>query len=480
MKINALKGRLVIIVSTIFLLAWLTLSILVVFSNRDIDLMVTDALLQQDAELIALFVKDIGQKRGENGTPSWSDQVFATKRRWWSRHLQHNYGRSFQVWYDGRQLLSTASRPTLPAPDQEGFSTVTPPNSGKIDTYWRVYVYRDRDYGFWVMTVQSLSAVDELAWSLLFDHLWPIVLIAPLTALAFFWGVSRGLKPLSLAAHQIARREPNDLRPINLEAIPSEVFPLLQAINNLMQQQQAALERVDQALVNEKRFTAHAAHELLTPLSAIKTEAQLQALAVDQDDRGRSEALEEICHRVDRATHTVEQLVTLARLEPEWTREPPTLGHPPTQLDLVKRLQECAAQYGEQIDAKAIDFELIADGQLMISGVDIALSVLIRNLLDNAVRYVPPGGKIRICAQEESRQVRLTVTNSGRCLPDYLKDRIFERFVRGPDEVETGSGLGLSIVRRAAEIHGAKLSTGVPTWGEGVRFDVLFPPPASP
>ncbi|PIE08684.1 MAG: hypothetical protein CSA74_01220 [Rhodobacterales bacterium] len=249
---------------------------------------------------------------------------------------------------------------------------------------------------------------------------------------------------------------------------PVELLPLQQKIMALEVEYAAVVDKLDARLEGEKQFTANAAHELLTPLAAIKTEVQLQrSLARDDDTRA---VFDEIGTRVDRASHTVDQLMTLARLDPENQRTEPG------PLDLAALLRESVAGTGDRLAAKTIRLSADIPDALPFRGHGDALRIMFKNLLDNAVRYSPDGGRLEIALTRAPDGVRFRIANDCRQrVPQYLVEHMDQRFVRGAGEVETGTGLGMSIITRCAHMHGAEVIITPSPDNMQLTFCVVFP-----
>jgi signal transduction histidine kinase len=294
--------------------------------------------------------------------------------------------------------------------------------------------------------------------------LLPLLLVLPLTVALLYIGVARGLQPLKTLASQIARRSPGVLQPVDTAGVPTEMLGVVSSLNELLRLLALALE-------GEQRFTANAAHELLTPLAAIKTEVQLCQLQLD-DQRGEA-MLARIAQRVDRATHTVEQLLTLARLDPDI----PLLTE---QVDLKNLIEEVLADTAPLAESCKQQVALQADENLVVTGSEQGLTILLRNLLRNAFRYASDGSVIQVTLHGRD-PVQLEVRNDCQALSSEEFARICERFYRVPGSVGQGAGLGLSIVARIAEQHGAELAVG-PAFtdqggaGQGFCVRLSFPP----
>lgn len=217
----------------------------------------------------------------------------------------------------------------------------------------------------------------------------------------------------------------------------------------------------------ERHFTANAAHELLTPLSAIKTEVQLQQRLVKNEQM--KTWLGELLTRVNRATHTVDQLMTLARLDPD--DEPGETS----ELDAAMMISEIVEDYQEKWQGKFIEISKDFAENNIVLAYPALCDTLLRNLLSNACKYTPVEGEIKIETKAEKDQLTIRIGNSSERLPEYLLDHMFERFVRGPHAVETGSGLGLAIAKRIAELHGTTLFPEIAKDKESISFEFSLP-----
>ena len=297
--------------------------------------------------------------------------------------------------------------------------------------------------------------------------LHPLLFAVPGLAVAIWLAVGVGLAPLGRFAGEVEQRAPDNLAPLALARVPREVLPLQQALN-------ALFARLRQSRELERRFTADAAHELRTPLAAIRTQAEV-ALNADDGAQARR-ALANVVGGAERATRLVEQLLTLARLDPQTALERPQ----PIGLRALAR--DAVAAQAPSAARRNIDLGLLPGDERTVHGDPLLLAVLLRNLVDNAVRYTPPGGRVDL-AVEEAHAARggyplLRVTDSGPGIAPAAREQAFERFHRGPDHREEGSGLGLSIVRRIAELHRATLTLDDGPGGRGLTVRVGFPPAA--
>jgi signal transduction histidine kinase len=304
----------------------------------------------------------------------------------------------------------------------------------------------------------QLAESDEQRHELVRDIAWRVIAPAlfglPFLGLWVWLATRRALQPLNAVAAQIATSRPERLRALAPASAPEEIRPLVEAINNLF-------GRVEQTLEAERRFTADAAHELRTPLAALATQAQVALRARDDDER--QHAIEQLAAGSRRAARLVDQLLTLARLDPD-------APLPQDSVHLDRLTEEVCAAHGGQALLKDIALELEASPTTVKGNADM-LRVLLRNLVDNALRYTPPGGRVTVAVAPG----RLSVADSGPGIPAEERERVFDRFHRLAGQETEGSGLGLSIVARIAEMHGAKISLESGGDGSGLRVEVRFP-----
>jgi two-component system OmpR family sensor kinase/two-component system sensor histidine kinase QseC len=295
----------------------------------------------------------------------------------------------------------------------------------------------------------------------------PLLLLLPLLGAAVVGVVGSGLRPLRRVAGEVQRRDVHSLAPIAAARLPQEISPLVNELNRL-------LKRLDEAFQTQRAFVADAAHELRSPLTALSLELQLLDRAPDQ--QARDEALANLKAAAARAIHLVEQLLTLARNEP---REP--VGGL-AEVPLEQPVADGVADAHALAAARRVELSLEADSAT-VRGDREALRILVRNLVDNAVRYSPEGGRVRVRARGGSRAgghiepALIEVADSGPGVAAPDRERVFDRFHRRAGSPEGGSGLGLAIVKAIADRHGAKVRLGDAPGG-GLLVTVLFPPPA--
>ena len=328
---------------------------------------------------------------------------------------------------------------------------------------WRTYGLRTPASQVLVQVGELLQVRKETVKYIVLNSLWPLLAALPLFGLVIWLTVSGGLKPLQQVAKKVERRDPNSLVPISPEGVPYEVVPMVESLNRLFL-------RVQNAFENERRFTADAAHELRTPLAALKTMAQAKQLNDHQHEH--TVFLEQIVKGVDRTTHLLEQLLTLARMDSQSNSLTDL-----QQVDLAELVVQVLSVMGEAALNKEID--LACEGcedQCQINAYAPALEILLRNLIDNAIRYTPQGGSVRLSLLREAQAVKLLIDDSGPGIPDDQISSMFQRFRRGLGNQANGSGLGLSIVQRIVELHHASLQVQNHDDEAGLNITLTFKP----
>jgi two-component system OmpR family sensor kinase len=269
--------------------------------------------------------------------------------------------------------------------------------------------------------------------------LLPVLAAIPLFGLFIWVAVGRGLNPLRAMASAVQTRSPDLLEPIVEERTPTEIKPLVGAINRLLQ-------RLANALSVQRRFVADAAHELRTPLTALQLQAQLAGGA--RIEAERITAFAALHESLKRETHLVEQLLALARQEPDSTTRPAE------QVDLDALARLLIEEKLPLAEAKRIDLGMVRSERAAVRGDANALRIMLRNLIDNAIRYTLEGGRVDVAVAREAACVILEVSDTGPGIPSEERERVFDRFYRSPgNDVPTGSGLGLAIVKTVVEKH---------------------------
>ena len=358
-----------------------------------------------------------------------------------------------QVWTaDGRAIYASRAHAALPTRAQLGFADVSV--GGQV---WRSFSVAMPSRV--IQVSQPLQIRRRLAADAAWRAVWPLLLVAPFIALAAAWSTALALRPLRRVADDVRQRDEQSLQPLPADGLPDEVAPLVASLN-------ALLQRLGQSLDTQRAFVADAAHELRSPLTALKL--QLQLLKRAGSDAERSAAAEALAAGIDRAARLVEQLLTLARSEPG------AAATPLQPLDLSELVREAVADTVPLALARGTALELQADAPVSINGDRAALRALVRNLADNAVRYSPPGARVELRVDTPQGVPTLTVDDAGPGIPPADRERVFDRFYRRGLSEEPGTGLGLAIVRGVAQRHGARVTLGDAPLG-GLRVTLQFP-----
>jgi two-component system sensor histidine kinase QseC len=363
----------------------------------------------------------------------------------------------FQVWDKNGQLLlhSVNHRADNLRDTPLGFSDI------QLDgNDWRVYVATDARSKAKIIVAELYDIRNKLADDITRNNGYILLVTYPIFGILIWIIVGLALRSISRVTGEISNRASTYLEPVNAENTPVEIKPLVVELNQLFIRLQLAFDR-------NKRFAADAAHELRTPLAALKTQAQVALIADNPADRFH--ALQKVVQSVDRSSHVVTQLLTLSRLNQEEAL------NDINPFDLHKLATEIIAFLVPVAFEKNIEVELSNPPKhTIILGNDVAMGILIRNIVDNAIRYTPPQGEIKIHIINKNNQVIFRVIDSGPGIPEELRERVFERFYRILGSVPSGSGLGLAIVHQIAELHHAQMKLSTPASNKGLQFDVIF------
>jgi len=361
-----------------------------------------------------------------------------------------------QIWtIDGRRIYIGPERAVLPPNSTTiGYSTVNT-SSGQ----WRVYGTESPTKV--VQVAQPMSVRRQEAAQLALRTLAPFALLMPVLGLIVWLTVGRALQPLQRLARAVKARRVNAVEPLSAERLPDEVRPLVDSLNDLLARLTAALDR-------ERAFMADAAHELRTPLTALHL--QLGELARASTESERAEAMGKLSEGMQRASRLVEQLLALARQEPR--AEP---AHTRFALDELGR--EIVAELVPLADSRRIDLGMSEAQTVFVRGDRDAVATLIRNLVDNAVRYTPAGGRVDVSVERSATlpaQAIVRVIDNGPGIAREERERVFDRFYRRPGTRHPGSGLGLAIVKAIAVAHGATVELGEGADGQGLAVSVTL------
>jgi two-component system, OmpR family, sensor kinase len=345
------------------------------------------------------------------------------------------WNRNGEAVYHSNQAPAFARQP-------EGFSTVE-----RGEYRWRTFGVAQKDR--YVQVAQPISVREDLALQLAWHTLWPLALLVPVTIVLVLLVVARGLAPIGGLSCALTTRSIDSLEPLRLDgSVPVEIRPLVEALNDLLQ-------RLHTASQAQRTFIADAAHELRSPLAALKL--QLQAASRDGSLKGEGQTLERVEGRVNRMIHLVQQLLTLARED----------AHPVTSrvpVSLRRLGEQAVGDFSLLAETREIDLGLECEGAhtegdaYTVLAEPHGMGVLLGNLVSNAIRHTPRGGRVDVILRRMGAEVGFDVVDSGSGIPQAELERVFDRFYRGEEAQGGGSGLGLAIVSRIAERHQLALS----------------------
>lgn len=312
---------------------------------------------------------------------------------------------------------------------------------GRKKDMWRIFWLTSADKNFTIAVGQELEFRDDAALELVEETLLPWLVGLSVLLLAVIWMVSRELRPLRRIADELSERDSDNLHPLSLSGQASEILPLIKAINT-------QFSRIEQMLQRERGFISDSAHELRSPLTALKVQLEVAQLA-DDDAAARHQALQKLNQGIDRSTRLVEQLLALSRLDSA------AVAANDEPLDWPALVNAAVNEQLPAAEEKKINIKTSTDGSTPTTcGQPLLWALLLRNLLDNAVRYSPEEAQISIELKDET----LSVTNSNTVVAAEYLPRLKERFFRPAGQKSTGSGLGLSIVERIAELHRCRVA----------------------
>ncbi|MCW8450647.1 ATP-binding protein [Legionella quinlivanii] len=366
---------------------------------------------------------------------------------------------NFQVWTNGgKLLLHSPTAPKIPLTSEiDGFSDRFLSNQK-----WRVFTTYNDKAGIRTVLAERYDTRNELGHRIAQDDLYIMLLTFPLSGLLIWIIIGRGLDSLDRVAQEVANRAPTHLEPVDLQEVPEEIKPVIDELNKLFYRLQEGFER-------EKRFAADAAHELRTPLAALKAQAQVALNTSNIDEK--NQALHKLIASVNRSTHIVQQLLTMSKLVPGSSGI-----NDVDEVNLIKVAREIMAMLAPSALEKQIELEFEHDDNLpVLEGNSTAVGILIRNLVDNAIRYCKENGKVIVRVFQKESHLIFEVSDNGPGIPEELQSRVFERFFRVLGNKSPGSGLGLAIVRQICDLHGARVELESPKEGSGLIVRVLFP-----
>jgi two-component system sensor histidine kinase QseC len=447
--LTSLRGRLVVLLLGVVTVVWLAAALLTwVGARHELDELL-DGHLAQAASLLIVQQTRVHHDDDDGEYPADATSL-------------HKYAPmvAFQVFQGDRLVMHSSNAGTVAmAALTSGFVTVD-----KADgVQWRVFATRGDKLvrpDTQVYVGEQTASRGKILKAVLKNALLPLFFALPLLAMASLWAVSRGLLPLQQLGDTLRRRQPQAMEPIVLADLPEEMQPMVDALN-------ALLEKIQTMVESERRFTADAAHELRTPIAAIRAQAQV-AMGAGADSAQLAHALAFTLAGCDRATHLIAQLLTLARLDVASPLQA-------SILDVAALVQHVAADLAPEALARGQTLYLDASQGCLVTGEKGLLSILVRNLIDNAVRYCPPGALIHVTVHKHRGDILLSFEDSGPGMSEKDMARLGERFYRVLGNTQPGSGLGWSIVQRIAEVSGVQLEVATSATLGGLKVTVKWP-----
>lgn len=354
---------------------------------------------------------------------------------------------------NNRTYLSAELESPFPIIEQEGLATIL--HEGRT---WRIFNLKT-ETGFNILTAQPTDVRLSMAFGSALHILQPLVLLLPFLVIAVWLLVSQGLASLNRTAKIVSTRSSSSLEALLTRGLPREVLQLVSALNEL-------LAKLQDSLQAQKRFASDAAHELRTPLTALKLQVQLAERA--KTPEAREKAFNRLHAGIDRATGLVQQLLVIARLDPDAHQKPFT------EVDLARVIESVADELGVVAQQKNISLTYKSQ-EVTVAGMEEALKLLVTNLTDNAIRYTQEGGAIELTVQQMNNHAVICVADNGPGIAPEERERVFDRFYRALGTKTQGHGLGLAIVKRIVEIHHGTIRIEDGLQGQGTCMRIELP-----
>ena len=459
MRPDSLRGRLRWMIMGMLVLCLLPLALFSFRRTTDEMSQLSDARLAEAAHTIATIIRQAGIETFEGHEGMLVPVRRKSELRLAGEVATNESVVGFQVFdRQGRLVLGTANLMTLPATpdDRSAYHDLQ-----KQHHVWRTFNYVDPHSNYVIRVADRYDSREEIVHALWLDHGLPFLLGLPVLALLVGWAVARGLRPLGDLTTALSTREPGSRERIVLPDAPRELRPVLAALNEQLDRQEDALER-------ERRFSADVAHELRTPLASIMLNLESAMATIDLDEI--QDSLGGAHNSAMALTHRIEQLLALAKLEAD------AVSNQPATVDLMQVADTVVEELAPVIGSRGVAMGFPAPREpVLVQGHEPALVALLRNLLENSLRYVPTGGRIQLAITQGKQEATLEVIDDGPGIPAERRHAVFARFHREAGSRGEGYGLGLSIVARAASLHRASIELLDSPLGRGLRVRVSIP-----
>ena len=392
---------------------------------------------------------------------SQSGDGHADHRDFTSSPILHKYQPrvAFQIWHEGELVVRSEKAPLAPFRNDRQSGLTDRNVDGQV---WRIFSTQGQEKDMWIHVAELGKYRHDILYAGLESAILPLLLVFPLLALFIWWSIRVSLEPLRHLGQEIGLRKASSLQPLAGDAAVQEVQPLVQALNQLF-------KRVEIQMASERQFTSDAAHELRTPVAAIRMQAQVAMGA--SEPIAQSQAMQALLQGCDRATRLISQLLELSRLDAAEVH-PDAVAAEPVDVIAITRQQLAESGHAWLTKNQTLNFE--APEMLRLKLRPEWLSIVVRNLIDNASRYSPEGSSLQVSWQAGSRPT-LTVEDSGSGMTQIDRDRLGDRFFRVLGNNASGCGLGWSIVRRIAQLSGITVQLGTSESLGGLKVTLIWP-----
>lgn len=434
LKPKSLRGRLFVSLTSFVIFIFLVVTAFGFQNTKEEISEVFDANLVKSAKLLLSLVKHEIIEHEEQDSFIVDLGISESKIFHKYEHKIHS-----QIWKDYILIHNSSSDISSKKPNYEGFRDLNI-NQNR----WRSFSFYDHNSDLTIEVMEQYQIRDELILKILLTLFLPLLLVFPPLILSINLAIKKGLKPLTSLSKDIENTSAITLKPFPDDDLPSEIKPLIKSLNSL-------LYRISELMESERRFTDYAAHELRTPLAAIKTQAQLLEKQHSQNKDKQLEFID-LLSGIDRASHLIDQLLSLSRLEPEQKRG--QIEH----FNLTKLVEHSIANFYKLANKKNVSLNLYASQNFPIKANKVHFEMMLNNLLDNAVKYSSAKSDVNINLHDQEDHIILEISNMGDILSEGEQEKIFDKFYRGRNSKVIGCGLGLAIVKKIAEMHKAKIA----------------------